>query len=464
MRNDKVFKASFWYIASSLILKGIGFFSTPYFARTLSQDEYGIADNFFAVFSILSVITSLCLSSTLIRARFDYKEKLKQYIKNCLICGIFFCISLFLVFFIIKDTLLTIFKFDNNSFIVLFLVLLVNPSVDFYILLSQYEYKYIKVCIINCIIAISSVVLSVVLIFLLKDKALARIIGSQTPMILFGLVLSIYFLFNKQKIDFSFIKYALPISVPFIFHLLSGSLLTSSDRIMISGILGADKNANYSIACSVGQLASILATSLNTAFAPWLGERLNEKAFVDIKRFSYIYISFFFLLTMGIVLLAPEILFIISGNKYMSALNCIPPIIIGYIFLFFYTLYVNIEQFEKKTKGMAIATFLSAIINIILNFILIPRFGYIAAGYTTMISFFLMFIFHFILVRRMGLHICYNNKFIGLLCLVSFICALLANLLYQFYIIRYFVLFIYIIALILYLILNYNKFKSIIKE
>ena len=123
-------------------------------------------------------------------------------------------------------------------------------------------------------------------------------------------------------------------------------------------------------------------------------------------------------------------------------------------------MYVNIEQYEKKTKGMAVATCIAALIDIVLNYLLIPRYGYWVAAYTTMISYIVLFLIHFILVHRMKLHIVYNTIYVfGIICLMLFI-GLLMPKLYEINWLRYCILVIYIGCLIVLLI--YNR-KEIIK-
>src|SRR5699024_7978666 len=80
---------------------------------------------------------------------------------------------------------------------------------------------------------------------------------------------------------------------------------------------------------------------------------------------------------------------------YLIGIPLIIPILLGYYFQFLYSLPVNIEFYLKKTQYIAGGTVLSAGLNIILNWLLIPKFGYIAAGYTTVFSYMLLFFVHY---------------------------------------------------------------------
>ena len=87
----------------------------------------------------------------------------------------------------------------------------------------------------------------------------------------------------------------------------------------------------------------------------------------------------------------------------------------GYGCKFAYTFYVNMERFEKKTKYISIGTIAAALLNVVLNFIFIPMFGYIAAAYTTLAGFLALLVMHYIMSRRLGITGMYDNRFVFLM-------------------------------------------------
>jgi O-antigen/teichoic acid export membrane protein len=106
-------------------------------------------------------------------------------------------------------------------------------------------------------------------------------------------------------------------------------------------------------------------------------------------------------LSFAFIVAAPEALMIlsISNDSYWIAKFVVPPIVLGTLAQYFYTNYVNVEIFCKKTPIIAIGSCAAAGLNYILNAALIPRFGYIAAAYTTLASYLVLMIMHFIMVR-----------------------------------------------------------------
>ena len=190
------------------------------------------------------------------------------------------------------------------------------------------------------------------------------------------------------------------------------TVLNSMDRIMITKICGARENALYSVAYSCGAVITILMTSINSAFVPWLGSKLYEHNYEEIRKISEKYIGVFVYISCGLMLITPELLYVMGGNKYQAALYVMPPISFGCICQFIYTMYVNVEQFNKKTIGMAIASTIAALSNYILNMILLPIFGFLAAAYTTLVSYMILLFIHMVLVYRLKLGNIYPIKLI----------------------------------------------------
>lgn len=460
MKCNKVLKASLWYTISNFLLKGIGIITTPIFSRLLTQDEYGILNNFNAWLAIITIVGSLSLSSSLVRARFDYKYDLNSFIKSNLFCGTLATVCLFFIFALNLSYWEELFVLDKKYFVIMCLTIMVSPAYDMFIQVEQFRYKYKMVTALSTFVALSTIGLSFVLIWLFEDNLFARIIGGQLPVIMIGICLYAYFIIKGKGFKFVYLKYSIPMCLPYMVHLLSGTLLNSSDRTMITNMCGPSENALYSMAYNIALIVSVLWNSMNTVFSPWLGEKLNHCEYIKIRKYSSLYLMVFLFVVFGIMLVAPEVLFILGGEKYIKAEHVIPPVMVGYTYLFMYSLYVNIEQFEKKTMGMALCTIMCALINIGLNWIFIPMYGYIAAAYTTLVGYAVMLISHYFIVKKMGMACCYDNRFILFSSILAFVMGLLCNLLYVNMFARFLALFVYIISMMMAIF----KYRDIIKE
>ena len=444
MNHDiKALKSGVWYTISDFLTKSIGMITTPIFTRMLNHEEFGLYNNFTSWLAIITIIVTLNLQSTFISARYDYEDKFDEYIYSTLCLSSVSCLIWIIIFNLFQKYATELLGMEQTYINCMMVYLLLLPAVSMFQARERYRFEYKVSVLISCVITIGTSLLSVVLVLKMSDRLKGRILGSIIPTIFLGILIYIIIMKKGRYPKIQYWKYALPISLPFIPHLLSLTALNSLDRIMITDICGPESNALYSLAYTCSSVVTVLLTSLNTAFAPWLGEKLHENLFDEICSFSKKYISVFLFLAVGIMLVSPEIMMIMGGKSYMEAEYVMPPVMLGCVCQFIYTMYVNVEQFKKKTIGMALASVSAAAINYGLNALFIPKYGYIAAAYTTLISFLWLLIAHMFLVWRLGLSKTYPNKFFILAVGVAALITLGVNILYSYTIIRYCLLVVY---------------------
>tara|TARA_B110000908_G_C10207715_1_gene428546 strand:- start:1117 stop:1575 length:459 start_codon:yes stop_codon:yes gene_type:complete len=90
-----------------------------------------------------------------------------------------------------------------------------------------------------------------------------------------------------------------------------------------------------------------------------------------------------------------------APKEYWGGVNIIPVVIVASFFMFLYSISVNLEYYYKSTKMIAINTISVAILNIILNMIFIPKYGAIAAAFTTLVSYIISFAVHYGVARKL---------------------------------------------------------------
>ena len=460
----KALKSGIWYVIANFITKGIIFISTPVFARMLSKEEYGLYSNYTSWLSVCTIVITMNLAATFISAKFDYKEKFDSYISSIAFLSLTFSVIWIVLVnvFDLQITALTGIKIEHLNIMLIYMMF--TAFIDLFQTREKFQYEYKKSVLVSLVVSLGGVLLSIVLVYILPNKLDGRIIGGSLVNIIVGALLFLYIVGKGKSLNVLHWKYALPICLPYIPHLLSLTLLNSVDRIMITKICGPEDNALYTIAYSCGAIVTVLITSMNTAFSPWLGEKLNDKKYDSIRKFSKVYVYFFCFLACGVMLIAPEVLLLMGGKPYLSAIYVMPPVAFGLVCQFMYTMFVNIEQFMKKTLWMAIASVAAAALNYFLNYLFIPRFGYIAAAYTTLVGFVFLLFSHMIIVKKIGLLHVYDTvsiikAFVALACF-----TVITNLLIGNVVIRYVALVVYIIVLVIVMKRYYKKILGLLKN
>lgn len=220
----------------------------------------------------------------------------------------------------------------------------------------------------------------------------------------------------KEKVNFKsispldrnllkkFIQYGAPLTI----WLGSSYLLNISDRYVIAGYCSFNDVGIYSAAYDIiSKGLGILFVPIVSAAHPIIMDRWNNKdyssAFSVLKRGIIYELSLFVPVIIIIYLLRSKIILIGLGPEFKGAENIILPIA-GGAFLWRLSMLIHKPlELNKKTKLMALLVTLALAVNLLLNLCFIPIYGYIAAAYTTIVSFFVYFVgivFYIFLSRK----------------------------------------------------------------
>jgi len=149
-------------------------------------------------------------------------------------------------------------------------------------------------------------------------------------------------------------------------------------------------------------IATVITTSLEGVWVPWFLLKMKEKGqekIINIIAKDYINLMTYAMVSL--LLTAPEIVKLMADKSYWEGIIIIPPVVLANFVIFIYTLYVNIEHYYKRTVYITCNTLIAAAVNLILNFIFIPEYGYIAAAYTTLTSYMVSFVLHSIYAKKL---------------------------------------------------------------
>ncbi len=460
--SSKALKAGLWYTISNFLSKGLVFLTTPIFARVLTKTEYGMYSNYATWQSLLLIIATFELFSTIPRARYDFPHEMEQYTSTITILGSGITLCFYIIAIITMPTISSFLEIAPKYIHIMYLYILVAPALQTYQAKCRIFLQYKPATVITIISSIASILVAILLVFKLDDKLLGRIVGQQLVLIVVNVGVYIYIVFRGKGFYKKFCRYALTIAIPLIPHIIAGNLLGSFDKIAIQKICGPEDLAYYSLAFSCALLGTVLWSSLNQAMVTWLFQKLSNANYPVIRRVSRYYLGAFISIMIGIMLFVPEIILIIGGESFRDAKYVMIPIILGTCFQFTYSMYVNIEMYQKKTLLISIGTVCAALINIPLNYIFVSRYGYIAAAYTTMFCYALLAVFHYIIISKIGYNSVYDNKFNATILLSTMVIAYAINLTYVNSYYRFCLVFLYFASIIVVGIKNAEAIKKIV--
>lgn len=462
--SSKPLKAGIWYTISNFLVKGMVFLTTPIFTRIMTSSDIGLFSDASTWITILAIVATFELASSISIARFDFRNDLDAFISSNLVLGTIITGILYSVVLFFHNFFEDLFKFDFDVLNLVFIYLLVYPAMQMFQMKKQIQFKYVPIVVVSLGSTFIATGFSLLGVFFFTNPLKGRIFGYYLPLIMTNIGLYIYLIVKGKKVSFKYWKYGLLVSLPLIFHLLAAYLLTASDRLMITRVINNEATALYSVAYSCAMIISLLWSSMNNAWSPWAYQMMDTRDYVQLKSKSKCYTLFFLLIVFGFLLIGPETLYVMGGKTYMGAVYVIPAVGIGYIFQFFYSFYVNIEFYSKKQVLIAIGTTIAAAINIGLNLVFIPKYGYIAAAYTTLASYMCLFLIHFVFVSFLRKTKWYDTKFFVCAGLFSTALAFFVSFLYGETLKRYIFIGMLIVAFAFFAILNMKTIKKAIKE
>ena len=442
-------RSGFWYVISNVLIRAMGIITAPIYTRLLTTAETGYANNFNNYVSIFSVVTGLCLIYSVGRAKLDFKDRFDEFMSSIQTLSSAFglIILIFIMALFPADGMML--KFPRIVIFILFAYLALYPSIDYMQYKYRFEYKYRENITISVILTVTTIIMTVLLLLYAPgDKGFLKIIGTVVP----GGAIALWCYVNLLKkgktfYNREFWSYALKIGLPMIPHGLALILLSRIDVSMISNIYGFSEVGLYTSGYTIGTLLMFITNAVGQAWLPYFNEHLYASEEEDIREKNKILMFYGCVLTIMFIAMAPLAVKILFAKSYYEAMWVVPPVALGTLCQYFYTNYVNLELFYKKTVLIAANSCIAAVINIGLNAYFIPRFGYISAAYTTLAGYFILMILHFLTVRFILKKKLYADGFYFFILMVTCILGILTTFLYPLPVIRYPLLFMLLVIL-----------------
>lgn len=395
----KLFSHSVIYALGPQIPKVAGIFILPLITRYLTPADYGIIGVVTAYTGLLSGLQDLGIAVPMVNLFFRYPTRWKVLWRQLhgvvsVWSVVFAFLQAALLYAVIPEE-----AYDNRLAIILLNVIpiaLFNTTINFCSRYYQFAQKPVYISFVSALVGIVTMVLNIVTIVHFElgylGWMLSSALGTFISFVFYAIPLYYKHMirpilrFNSSYI-FSQIKVALP-TIP---HNYSAYLLNSSDR-MVMDILGIDisKLGLYNLAYTFGNYFEFGGNAVGMAVGPITttlmaeGKRTAEEKLRELIFFLQIgFISVSFL----VCLWCKELFqLLIKNAELQQAYGIAIVIIMGYNYRPMYWAVVNRLGFFEKTQHLWKISFIAGVLNVALNFIFIPIYGYVAAAYTTFVS------------------------------------------------------------------------------
>lgn len=378
--------------------KVLSFIMIPLYTYSMTTTEYGQVDLLMTTVSLLLPVVTLSIYEAVLRFSMD-----KAYDPNRVL---FNCLYLSLISSGVLTIGIVIAMIFHSLIVVLFIILLIVQI--FQSLFSQYVRAIGKVKTFSAN-GILLTFLTAILNILLLVHVRMGVVGYLLSVILATLVSDLYLIVRgnirkriiNQKVDNKLNKEMLVYSMPLIPNAIAWWLTSTSSRYFILFFIGAAANGIYAIANKIPTLLSVLNAIFFQSWQMSAIEEYDSKSKNEFysKIFDY-YFQFLFIGNSILIVILQPLMHKIVEKSYYSAWQYVPMLMIAVVYSSLSGFLGTNYTVAKRTQGIFLTTIYGAIINVVLNLILIPVMGLQGAGIGSAISYLTVLIIRFYNTKR----------------------------------------------------------------
>lgn len=388
------------YLISNGFRKGVWFLVLPVLVQILPPDGIGKIALFDATLLLLAPLVHLQLGGFIV---VNYYAKPIGYI-NTLVSNMYW-VSLFSCAVISVIIYLTRIPFQNLTGLNLNILLLV-PLMGFMLnihtqnlMIQRNKEKPVLFAFLSIAYSMVEIILILVLIKLFLLEWEGRVYAMAFTLSLFLVISSVHLVKQRLlsfKLDKDVLKRNLKFSLPLMPTVLGLAVLNQADKYFIEHYQGSSELGVYNLGYTIGMVILLISSSVDLVFVPKIYQFLTAKNKIritdkSIVKYSYLY--FASLAVLAILIWLAAILCFYFGlfpKEYRPTLKVIPYIAFGYVFWGITNVLNPYIAIAEKTMYILFSIILGVVINLILNYLLIPDLGLVGAAYSTFISFFIV--------------------------------------------------------------------------
>lgn len=378
---------------SSFATRLLSFFLVPLYTNVLSSEEYGVYDTFCNTITLLSIILTVCIGDAVVRFTLSKENEpaavlsvgMKYLILSNLVVVIMLVINHFFLFSIIID-----------NYMVFFLLMFFSQTLQSIIPSFAMGTENITKLSVSSVVS-SAITIGLNILFLLVFRwgivgfFLANTIGPLFQSAYLFMSLRGYeklcIKIKTSDLEKNMTRYGRPLVLTNIAWWINAV----SDRYVIILYCGMDINGVYSVASKIPSILNIVQEIFSRA---WSVSAVKEIGSEDNSSFfSNVYRIYNVILVIGCSLLIVTDKLIsrfLFANEFYEAWQYVPWLTIAVVFLALSSFLGGVFTAAKDTTIYAKTTIAGAIVNLVLNFILVPWIGAIGAAYATTVSYFVI--------------------------------------------------------------------------
>ncbi|MBI2653350.1 flippase [Candidatus Woesearchaeota archaeon] len=412
----RIFKNTVYLSIAEVVSRVLQFIVMLYAARLLGKTDFGKFSFALSLSLIAIVLADLGINTLLVREISRNKNQAGKYFANA------FSVKVLLsaVAFVAIAAILDMMNYPHDTRYIVYIVWMFTILSTFTELFYSI-YRAFEMMFYDAFLKITRmIILTALSLYLLFNSygvfafSYAFVIVEFIIVIIALAIALKNFIKFKIEFDVSFVKALLKKAAPFGLAFVFGSIYFFIGSVMLSKMKGDAEVAIYSVAYNTALAILFIPTVYTNAIYPVLSryyhQSRKELNVLYERSFKYLYIIGL-PISVGLYLLAGRVINFFYGKEYSASAIALQ-IIAWYLFIKFlnFLLGIILSSIDRQDKRM-LGQGVTAVFNVALNLLLIPKFGFIGAALATFFTEIFLFLIYYWYVSRS----LYFYNFVGVL-------------------------------------------------
>lgn len=382
---SKLAKNTVIYAMGDILPKLLNFITFPILTHYLSPGEYGIANYVNSIELLLAILTFLGLKTYYLVHYFKVGNEIEQkkLLGNLTIVVLFLNFLLCTALMVVGANLFAIIGGGVNFFPYIALGVFANFFSIFGTLpcaLYRVRENPMPLTILN---VVRGVLIMVATIFFIPSYPSSVTVLSIKLSINICFAIFFFYITCRNaifKLNFLQLQHAFAFSLPLVPGDIAYYFSTMSDRIMIEKYLSVSDLGIYSTAMTLAGILNLLSYGFYRAIEPYFFKTYGQVKFRDsFRKIRDVFLIFILFVALGLSLFSQLFMQIMTSEAYHSSYLLVPPLCIGVVLSSLSMMYSTVMTAQSKTKLNGFISVLCAIVSVVLNILLLPYIGLIAA-------------------------------------------------------------------------------------
>ena len=397
-------------LAGDTLLFGISSFGsrllllllTPLYTSLLSEAEYGTADLVQTTVNFIYPVLTLAMADAALRFAMDKTCRREAVLGNALLFTLLSTLLLLPVYPLIALWQPALAGYFGIFLLIFTLFNLHNALASFLKGLGKTRLFAVQAMVQTASIIAGNLLLLLGFGWRLEGYLYSIALGYLLPILLMFFGGRLWCYLAPPRLEKSLLRAMLRYSLPIIPALLAWEVNSHIDRYMIIGMLGLSQNGLYSAAHKIPTMLTAVLMIFLQAWQLSAIENHGEQDESDYHTEMYAAFEAVGLLAcMGLILLERPISYLLLAGDFFIAWQYVPLLLVSSLFSALSGFLAATFRAEKRTGGLLFSVLLGAVVNILLNMLLLPTMGLQGAALATAVSFFGVWLVRLLSVQRM---------------------------------------------------------------